>query len=558
MSYVALYRTYRPQSFSEVVGQEHIVRTLKNAIKYNKVAHAYLFSGPRGTGKTTIAKIFAKAVNCDHNDLFDACNECPNCVEINKGSSDCCIEMDAASNNGVDDVREIKDKVKYLPTNGKYKVYIIDEVHMLSNSAFNALLKTLEEPPKHIIFILATTEPHKVPATILSRCQRFDFRAVSQTDIEKRIKIIVEKEHISITEDAIKLIARSAEGGMRDALSLLDQAISYGGEEITPDDVHMVNGSVSNEAIMEIAKATIGCDNLASIKVIEGLLESGKEIPRIINDLMVFYRDMLLYKNVKGFKADEPLYSNQDFMELANKISNKRLYFYLDILNDTLNSIKISNQKRAFLEMALIKMGDATELQQVLEYEKIKELEERIKNLEENKESVRPKVEKKEETISLGKKIENILNNGNKEKKEFILRGWEKLASINDPEKQAIATLLSKGSLKAMSESEMLLVYDYKGFAATMNKPANKEIVKSILNAKTNLISDYVAIDKETWDYVFGEFRKQYSSGIKKPVLGNINISIQEIKTVSVEKEKSIVDEAVDIFGSENVEIKES
>ena len=558
MSYVALYRTYRPQSFSEVVGQEHIVRTLKNAIKYNKVAHAYLFSGPRGTGKTTIAKIFAKAVNCDHTDLFDSCNECPNCVEINKGSSDCCIEMDAASNNGVDDVREIKDKVKYLPTNGKYKVYIIDEVHMLSNSAFNALLKTLEEPPKHIIFILATTEPHKVPATILSRCQRFDFRAVSQSDIDKRIKIIAEKEHISITEDAIKLIARSAEGGMRDALSLLDQAISYGGEEITPDDVHMVNGSVSNEAIMEIAKATIDCDNLASIKVIEGLLESGKEIPRIINDLMVFYRDVLLYKNVKGYKADEPLYSNQDFMELAKKISNKRLYFYLDILNDTLNSIKISNQKRAFLEMALIKMGDATELQQVLEYEKIKELEERIKNLEENREPVRPKVEKKEETISLGKKIENILNNGNKEKKEFILRGWEKLASINDPEKQAIATLLSKGSLKAMSESEMLLVYDYKGFAATMNKPANKEIVKSILNAKTNLISDYVAIDKETWDYVFGEFRKQYSSGIKKPVLGNINISIQEIKTVSVEKEKSIVDEAVDIFGSENVEIKES
>ena len=208
--------------------------------------------------------------------------------------------------------------------------------------------------------------------------------------------------------------------------------------------------------------------------------------------------------------------------------------------------------------MALIKMGDATELQQVLEYEKIKELEGRIKALEENREPVRPKIEKKEETISLGKKIENILNNGNKEKKEFILRGWDKLASINDPKKQAIAALLSKGSLKAMSDSEMLLVYDYKGYAATMNKPANKLIVKSILNAKSDLISDYVAIDKETWDYVFGEFRKQYSSGIKKPVLGNINISIQEIKPVSVEKEKSIVDEAIDIFGSENVELKES
>ena len=374
--YIVSARKYRPENFGTLIGQDNIARTLKNSILRGQLAHAYLFCGPRGVGKTTTARIFAKMINCSNPSAdMEPCGVCESCRSFAEGRSYCIHELDAASKTGVDDMREILDGVRYKPTMARYKVYIIDEVHMLSNSAFNALLKTLEEPPKHIIFILATTEPHKVPATILSRCQRFDFRAVSQMDIEKRIKIIVEKEHISITEDAIKLIARSAEGGMRDALSLLDQAISYGGEEISSDDVHMVNGSVSNEAIMEIAKATIDCDNLASIKVIESLLEAGKEIPRIINDLMVFYRNMLLFKNVKDNKSDEPLYGNQAFIDLAKKISNKRLYFYLDILNDTLNSIKISNQKRAFLEMALIKMGDATELQQVLEYEKIKELE---------------------------------------------------------------------------------------------------------------------------------------------------------------------------------------
>src|SRR5574344_812381 len=227
MAYVALYRAYRPQKFKDVVGQEHIIKTLQNAISMNKVAHAYLFCGPRGTGKTTLAKIMAKALNCEHGPSVEPCDECEICCGITKGSISDVIEIDAASNNGADDIRALRDGVKYLPAVGRYKVYIIDEVHMLSNAAFNALLKTLEEPPKHVIFILATTEPYKLPNTILSRCQRFDFQSISIADIIKRLKIVAAEENISITEDALYQIAASAEGGMRDALSLFDQSISY-------------------------------------------------------------------------------------------------------------------------------------------------------------------------------------------------------------------------------------------------------------------------------------------------------------------------------------------
>ena len=256
MAYVALYRAYRPQKFSEVVGQENIIKTLQNAIKLNKVAHAYLFCGPRGTGKTTLAKIMAKAMNCEHGPTADPCCECEICQGIQKGTVSDVIEIDAASNNGADDIRSLRETVKFLPAQGKYKIYIIDEVHMLSNAAFNALLKTLEEPPKHIIFILATTEPYKLPNTILSRCQRFDFQAISVNDILRRLKIVANEENVKITDEALHQIAASAEGGMRDALSLFDQCISYSiNPEITIDDVLQVSGNISYVKIIELLNA---------------------------------------------------------------------------------------------------------------------------------------------------------------------------------------------------------------------------------------------------------------------------------------------------------------
>ncbi len=556
MSYVALYRTYRPQCFNEVVGQEHIKRTLQNAIKQNKVAHAYLFSGPRGTGKTTIAKIFAKAVNCAEEDLFDSCNECQNCIDINKGSSDACIEMDAASNNGVDDVREIRDKVKYLPTNGKYKVYIIDEVHMLSNSAFNALLKTLEEPPKHIIFILATTEPNKVPATILSRCQRFDFRSVSIMDIEKRINEIVQAEKINIDPEAIKLIAVSAEGGMRDALSLLDQTISYGSENITTSDVHMVNGSVSNDIILDLVSSSVEKNNVKSLSIIDDLLESGNEIQRIINDLIQFYRNILLFKNINEYDSNNSLFNNEKFIELSKKISNKRLYFYLDVLNDTLNSIKLTNQKRVYLEMALIKMGDDVELQQVLEHERLKKLEARVELLEKQK-NVSPAITdfKNSKSIKIDNQLERILNNGNKDKKEQFIRRWSELTSITDSQYRSMAHILAKGTVVAMNNDEMIIVYDDKSYPSILNKEVNKHTVVEILSKGKDKIVDYLAIDKDIWNEVMQEFRKQYKNGITKPVLGNIKIEVLETN-VELKKENKALDNITMIFGKDKVEIK--
>ncbi len=358
MAYVALYRAYRPQNFNEVVGQEHIIKTLQNAIKLNKVAHAYLFCGPRGTGKTTLAKIMAKAMNCENGPTPNPCCECEICKGIAKGTVSDVIEIDAASNNGADDIRALRETVKFLPAVGKYKVYIIDEVHMLSAAAFNALLKTLEEPPKHVIFILATTEPYKLPNTILSRCQRFDFQAISVNDILKRLKIVANEENIKISEEALVQIASSAEGGMRDALSLFDQCISYSvNEEISLDDVLAVSGNISYTKIIELLNACRSENETDAVMILNNIIKEGKEVPRIVNDTVLFLRDVLLYKN-NAIIEDKLMFKNESFMALANNISRPIIYQWLDILNDSLNQMRFSTQKRAFLELAILKMND--------------------------------------------------------------------------------------------------------------------------------------------------------------------------------------------------------
>ena len=358
MAYLALYRAYRPQKFSEVVGQEHIIKTLQNAIKINKVAHAYLFCGPRGTGKTTFAKILAKAMNCQNGPAIEPCCECDMCKGIAKGLISDVVEIDAASNNGADDMRALRDTVNFMPAQGKYKVYIIDEVHMLSGAAFNTLLKTLEEPPKHVIFVLATTEPHKLPATILSRCQRFDFQSISVNNIVKRLKVVSEQEGIKIDEEALYQIAVSAEGGMRDALSLLDQAVSYSvGDAITIDDVLSISGNTSYLKIIELLDACIDETETKAIVVLDKILALGKEVPRLINDIILFLRDVLLYLN--GTIIDQKLmYENKEFQTLCKRLSKSVVYAWLDILNEALNNSKFSVQKRAFLELAILKMND--------------------------------------------------------------------------------------------------------------------------------------------------------------------------------------------------------
>ncbi len=358
MAYVALYRAYRPKKFSEVVGQEHIITTLQNAIKLNKVAHAYLFCGPRGTGKTTFAKILAKAMNCEKGPIIEPCCECEMCKNITKGSASDVVEIDAASNNGADDIRALRDTVNFMPAVGKYKIYIIDEVHMLTTQAFNALLKTLEEPPKHVIFILATTEPHKLPATILSRCQRFDFQSISIENIIKRLNVVKQEENINITDEALYQIAISAEGGMRDALSLLDQAVSFSvNDEISIDDILAISGSTSYNDIIELLSACIDENESNAIIILDKILKKGKEVPRLINDIILFLRDTLLFINNAYIEA-KIMYKNDKFKMLVTRLSKGIIYAWLDILNQTLNNTKFSVQKRAFLELAILKMND--------------------------------------------------------------------------------------------------------------------------------------------------------------------------------------------------------
>jgi len=397
MSYKAFYRTYRPVDFTEVAGQAHITTTLKNALSSGKVGHAYLFSGPRGTGKTTIAKILAKAVNCEKAPTANPCNVCQNCLGIQDGSISDVIEIDAASNNGVDEIREIRDKVKYLPGYVKYKVYIIDEVHMLSTGAFNALLKTLEEPPAHVIFILCTTEPQKIPLTILSRCQRFDFKAITPAEITVKLHEIIGIEHIQIEEAAVDQIALFAEGGLRDALGLLDQAFSYSPNFISVDDVNQICGALSFGTQMDIVQAILKMNPSEAIRLMDDLLVQGKEVQKICMNMIQFYRDILVYKNV-GFNDSTPkLYQNNNFSTLAKTISNRRLFFYLDVLNKAANDIKWSNNPRLYLELAFIKMTDEEPGSDAKVWQTFDDMEARITKMEKNP-AAETKLEKSIET----------------------------------------------------------------------------------------------------------------------------------------------------------------
>lgn len=361
MAYVALYRSYRPNAFSEVVGQKHVIKTLRNAVKENKTSHAYIFSGLRGIGKTTIARILAKAVNCENPTDGEPCNVCKNCMAIINDETADIVELDAASNNGVDEMREILEKVNFLPSMLRKKVYIIDEAHMLSSAAFNALLKTLEEPPLYVIFILATTEPHKIPQTILSRCQRFDFKQLSTDEIAYQIKQVCEKEQIDINDDAVFAIAESAEGGMRDALSILDQASVYAEDTIKIEDVDNVTGRISKYKLIELVASLKEKDANKAIHLTNELVNMGKEASRIVAGLIQFCRDVLLYKNVTEMHSKKYIYSNENFQTLAESFNEKELFYYIDVLVDIQNKIKFTNSQTIYIEVGLLKIINSAE-----------------------------------------------------------------------------------------------------------------------------------------------------------------------------------------------------
>lgn len=360
MSYMALYRKWRPDEFDEVKGQEHVVTTLKNQITHDRIGHAYLFCGTRGTGKTTVAKLFAKAVNCEH-PLEDGspCNECPTCKAISAGSSLNVIEIDAASNNGVDNIREIRNEVQYSPTEGKRKVYIIDEVHMLSIGAFNALLKTLEEPPSYVIFILATTEAHKIPITILSRCQRYDFRRISLETIYERLADLLKREGIEAEEKAVRYVAKVADGSMRDALSLLDQCIAfYLGQTLTYENVLEVLGAVDVEVFNGLMEHITHGDTMQALKVVEEIIWQGRELTQFVADFTWYMRNLLLLKSSDQMseQLDLSLENLESMTKVAEQVKPEQLMRYIRVFSEMSNQIRYATQKRVVLELAIIKL----------------------------------------------------------------------------------------------------------------------------------------------------------------------------------------------------------
>lgn len=556
MSYVALYRTYRPKTFSEVYGQKVIVQTLQNALENEKFAHAYVFSGPRGTGKTSIAKIVAKTLNCRKAPIKEACGECDICKGIDRGDVPDIIEIDAASNNGVDEIRDLREKVKYAPSVGKYKVYIIDEVHMLTQAAFNALLKTLEEPPKYVVFILATTEVHKIPATILSRCQRFDFKNIDLEDIKSNIKRIAEKENLDIDDQAIHAIATTAEGGMRDALSLLDQTLSFANGKITEDDVYKVSGGLSRRFIIDLLNLIIERKPQKTLELIHEVLKEGKDIQRMVADMIYALRDILLDKVTQG----------KNFESVQIKIPY--IYAYLNILNELQNDLKYTTSKRAYLELALIKMMNHESIEKIDMNLKIENLEHKLESLEKNivqGKFIETKQQEKEEFKPSGKalvtvkEVVDILNNGNKEKKALLKSGWSYLKDYDIPNLKAVATLLHEGSLEATTDTKMLLVYDDILTAKTMLKEETKAKVLQILNRKQELIKDYTVVLKPDWLLIKSEYIEQLNGNISKPKLKERDLHLYETKEEKtvVNEEDPLVSFAEEYFGKNIVKVEE-
>ena len=382
MSYTALYRKFRPDTFEDVKGQDHIVTTLKNQIRADRIGHAFLFCGTRGTGKTTVAKILAKAVNCEQPVDGSPCNECPTCRAIQAGTSMNVIEIDAASNNGVDNIREIREEVAYRPTQGRYKVYIIDEVHMLSTGAFNALLKTLEEPPSYVIFILATTEANKIPVTILSRCQRYDFRRITIDTIAARLSELMEKEGVDVEEKAIRYVAKAGDGSMRDALSLLDQCIAfYLGQKLTYDKVLEVLGTVDTEIFSQMLRTILAGDVTGSIRTLETLLNRGKELGQFVTDFTWYLRNLVLVKSAD--ETEELLDGSTENLKLLKEestmVDDETLIHYIRVLSELSGQLRYAAQKRVLVEVALVKLCKP-QMEQNLEsvLERLRILEEKM------------------------------------------------------------------------------------------------------------------------------------------------------------------------------------
>lgn len=534
MGYRALYRVWRPQRFSDMAGQTHITRTLQNALMNEKFSHAYLFTGPRGTGKTSVAKIVAKAVNCEKAPAPEPCNECAVCRGITDGSLSDVIEIDAASNNGVDEIREIRENVKYAPSVARYKVYIVDEVHMLSQGAFNALLKTLEEPPSHVIFILATTEPHKIPPTIISRCQRFDFKRISLDAIQERLNYIVREQGIEMDEKASALIAKASEGGMRDALSILDQAAAYGNGAVTEDIVLEVTGMVSERMLSEIVRSTLDRDVAKAIRAIDEIVKAGKDPERFMEDLIFYYRDLMLYKASPELEEirDKTL-TDESFAQIAERIKAERIHESIHILSDLQQEMKRTGHPRVFLEIAMVKLCQIEEKSagpaSADIVRRLEALEERLNRLEVSpdavqtvnrgdKRAVGPSPKRKTVKIAEGA-LQTVLDEAVKDELKELQSRWPAIMEkIRKTHIAAHAWLLESYPVASSPDAFIqAFKYDFHCQMVAENKNNAMQIVEDVVFEATGKRKKMYPVPQKQWDEVRAAYIKNMEARGERP-----------------------------------------
>ena len=541
LGYLALYRKYRPDSFDKVVGQDKVIKVISNAILNNRVSHAYLFSGPRGTGKTTTAKIIAKMVNCEN--LIDGkpCEKCFSC--LNFLNSNDIVEIDAASNNGVEEIREIRDKVNFVPTSCKYKVYIIDEVHMLTTQAFNALLKTLEEPPSHVIFILATTEFHKIPLTISSRCQKFQFTKIDAEDIVKRLKEICNLENIKITDEALYEIARLADGGLRDAINLLDQLSAYKSEEISIDDVFKINGAVSYDELYNILISVINKNNDSIISYVENIDKNGKNINKFIEELIIFLKDVLIYKNSK--RLTNILTKNEKIIEISKLLNDDVIFDYISQLNNLLSQIKVASYPSILLIVCLLKLSSLSNNNDDVS-----------KIITEKKEPEKVVVDKPNDlkvintlnNIDIDVRVNNALATAKKDALIKIKEKWNKLSDyLLDDRYSVVAGLLVDVIPVVASDNYIILECKYDATAFRLN-----ELDCELSNLFFDLYKikfSVVAISVDRWNKERSIYVEKLKNGEK--------YSLKEEKIVKKEsKTNGDVDKIISLLGEDVIEYR--
>lgn len=564
MSYQALYRVWRPQRFDDVIGQETMTQTLKNAIMTHQTSHAYLFTGPRGTGKTSAAKIFAKVINCHYQKDGEPCNECETCRAITAGALNDVIEIDAASNNGVEEIRDIRDKAKYAPTQADYKIYIIDEVHMLSTGAFNALLKTLEEPPTNVVFILATTEVHKVPATIISRTQRFNFKRITAADLFKRMAYILDQKEMTYDPAALKVIAKAAEGGMRDALSILDQVLSFSDNHVTLDNALDVTGSLTEALLADYVQTIQDNAPKQALQLLQQILAEGKDAQRFVEDLIEYVRDLLLYQQAPELvAASEMDLLDEHFKALSAAMPADRLYGVIDILNETQQQLRFTNHPEIYLEVATVRLtqvqtaqvttttvaAPAADNEQVAALsQQVAQLQAALQKLEAagpvSAPAAKPKAKpaKKISKKVNRKAIYPVLADATRTNLENLKEVWPDLLNMLDVTKRAV---MKVSEPVAASQSGVVVAFNYAIlFERASNDQDLLNILENGLNRLTGNPFKVVLVPHDVWP----EIRQEYLQNHAVPSQ-QVTTDDEAEATPKPEQKPAVVEQAQALFG---------